>query len=123
MFFEQLLLLRGYAFNHSADFETVRIMKEKLCYIGYNIETEQKLARETTVLVQTYTVSEWIPRIFLDEYFALKINFFLPFRIFNHFCFLISYQTVEWLKWAEKDSKPPKYYSNRILSTSKGKVR
>jgi hypothetical protein len=53
----QLLLLRGYAFNHSADFETVRIMKEKLCYIGYNIETEQKLALETTVLVEPYTVS------------------------------------------------------------------
>jgi actin-related protein 2 len=53
----QLLLLRGYAFNHSADFETVRIMKEKLCYIGYNIETEQKLALETTVLVEPYMVS------------------------------------------------------------------
>lgn len=53
----QLLLLRGYAFNHSADFETVRIMKEKLCYIGYNIEVEQKLALETTVLVEPYTVS------------------------------------------------------------------
>ncbi|XP_026680794.1 actin-related protein 2-like [Diaphorina citri] len=53
--FETLLLLRGYAFNHSADFETVRIMKEKLCYIGYNIETEQKLALETTVLVEPYT--------------------------------------------------------------------
>jgi hypothetical protein len=49
--------LRGYAFNHSADFETVRIMKEKLCYIAYNVETEQKLALETTVLVEPYTVS------------------------------------------------------------------
>ena len=26
----KLLLLRGYAFNHSADFETIRMMKEKL---------------------------------------------------------------------------------------------
>ncbi|XP_035703874.1 actin-related protein 2 isoform X3 [Folsomia candida] len=54
----KLLLLRGYAFNHSADFETVRMMKEKLCYIGYNLETEQKLALETTVLVETYTLPD-----------------------------------------------------------------
>jgi len=52
------LLLRGYAFNHSADFETVRMMKEKLCYIGYNLETEQKLALETTVLVENYTLPD-----------------------------------------------------------------
>lgn len=32
-------------------------MKEKLCYVGYNIEQEQKLALETTVLVESYTVS------------------------------------------------------------------
>ncbi|CAG0895510.1 unnamed protein product [Darwinula stevensoni] len=54
----KLLLLRGYAFNHTADFETVRMMKEKLCYIGYNIEQEQKLALETTVLVEPYTLPD-----------------------------------------------------------------
>jgi actin-related protein 2 len=54
----KLLLLRGYAFNHSADFETVRIMKEKLCYVGYDIEQEQKLALETTVLVESYTLPD-----------------------------------------------------------------
>jgi len=31
-------------------------MKEKLCYVGYDIEQEQKLALETTVLVEQYTV-------------------------------------------------------------------
>lgn len=51
-------MLRGYAFNHTADFETVRQLKEKLCYIGYNIETEQKLALETTVLVESYTLPD-----------------------------------------------------------------
>jgi len=54
----KLLLLRGYAFNHSADFETVRMIKEKLCYIGYNIEQEQKLALETTFLVEPYTLPD-----------------------------------------------------------------
>lgn len=54
----KLLLLRGYAFNHTADFETVRIMKEKLCYVGYDIQTEQKLAQETTFLVESYTLPD-----------------------------------------------------------------
>lgn len=54
----KLLLLRGYSFNHSADFETVRIMKEKLCYVGYDVEQEQKLALETTVLVESYTLPD-----------------------------------------------------------------
>merc|ERR1712059_71826 len=54
----KLLLLRGYAFNQTADFETVRMMKEKLCYVGYNIHAEQKLAQETTFLVEQYTLPD-----------------------------------------------------------------
>ena len=54
----KLLLLRGYAFNQTADFETVRQMKEKLCYVGYDIATEQKLAQETTFLVESYTLPD-----------------------------------------------------------------
>merc|ERR1712147_275914 len=52
----KLLLLRGYAFNHSADFDTVREIKEKLCYVGYDIDQEARLAAETTVLVEKYTL-------------------------------------------------------------------
>ena len=54
----KLLLLRGYAFNQSADFETVRMMKEKLCYVAYNTQVEQKLALETTTLVESYTLPD-----------------------------------------------------------------
>ena len=54
----KLLLLRGYAFNHTADFETVRMIKEALCYVGYDIQTEQNLAQNTTVLVKTYTLPD-----------------------------------------------------------------
>ena len=54
----KLLLLRGYAFNASADFETVRIMKEKLCYVGYDVQIEQQLANETTVLVENYELPD-----------------------------------------------------------------
>lgn len=54
----KLLLLRGYAFNRTADFETVRQIKEKLCYVGYDLELETKLAQETTVLVENYTLPD-----------------------------------------------------------------
>ncbi|KAI6190045.1 Actin-related protein 2 [Aphelenchoides bicaudatus] len=54
----KLLLLRGYAFNHSADFETIRQLKEELCYVAYNVEQEQKLALETTVLTASYTLPD-----------------------------------------------------------------
>lgn len=74
--FRQLLLLRGYAFNHTADFETVRQLKEKLCYIGYNIETEQKLALETTVLVESYTVFVWLH--FYEIFVSSNRTFFFP---------------------------------------------
>lgn len=51
-----LLLRRGYAFNRTADFETVRQIKEKLCYVSYDLELDTKLSDETTVLVESYTV-------------------------------------------------------------------
>ncbi|KAI3422074.1 Actin- protein 2 [Globodera pallida] len=54
----KLLLLRGYAFNHSADFETVRQLKEKHCYVAYDVEQEQRLALETTILTESYTLPD-----------------------------------------------------------------
>ena len=49
----KLLLLRGYTFNRTADFETVREIKEKVCYVGHDLELEKKLALETTTVMQT----------------------------------------------------------------------
>ena len=54
----KLLLLRGYAFNASADLETVRQIKEDLCYVAHDIKKERKLALETTVLVKKYTLPD-----------------------------------------------------------------
>eukprot|EP00479_Gromia_sphaerica_P003840 TRINITY_DN14571_c0_g1_i1.p1 TRINITY_DN14571_c0_g1~~TRINITY_DN14571_c0_g1_i1.p1 ORF type:complete len:219 (-),score=43.14 TRINITY_DN14571_c0_g1_i1:149-805(-) len=54
----KLLQLRGYNLNRSADFETARQIKEKLCYVGYDPEVEQRLATETTVLVQPYKLPD-----------------------------------------------------------------
>ncbi len=39
-------------------------MKEKLCYIAYDVREEERLALETTVLVENYTVnSNFLPRL------------------------------------------------------------
>lgn len=81
MYLIKLLLLRGYAFNHSADFETVRMLKEKLCYIGYNIETEEKLALETTVLVESYTVS--VSLCIVCTYILYVMIFLIIIILFN----------------------------------------
>lgn len=54
----KLLLIRGYAFNSTADFETVREIKEKLCYVSNNLEQDRKLAKETTVLDSDYTLPD-----------------------------------------------------------------
>mmetsp|Transcript_21330 Transcript_21330/g.37763 ORF Transcript_21330/g.37763 Transcript_21330/m.37763 type:complete len:390 (+) Transcript_21330:427-1596(+) len=54
----KLLLLRGYSFNRTADFETVREIKEKLAYVAYDIEKERELALETTVLIEQYKLPD-----------------------------------------------------------------
>ncbi|CAD7705452.1 unnamed protein product [Ostreobium quekettii] len=53
-----LLLRRGYALNRTADFETVRQIKEELCYMAFDVKREQKLARETTCLMKSYTLPD-----------------------------------------------------------------
>lgn len=54
----KLLMLRGYAFNRTADFDTVRQIKEKLCYVAHDINQERKLALETTCLMENYTLPD-----------------------------------------------------------------
>lgn len=54
----KLLQLRGYSFNRTADFETVRQIKEELCYVGYDLDVEKRLALETTSLMAKYTLPD-----------------------------------------------------------------
>jgi len=42
-FLIKLMLLRGYSFNATADFDTVRRIKEKYCYVANNLQIEQKI--------------------------------------------------------------------------------
>jgi actin-related protein 2 len=53
-----LLQLRGYELNRTADFDTAQQIKEKLCYVGYDLDVERRLATETTTLVQPFQLPD-----------------------------------------------------------------
>lgn len=54
----KLLLGRGYAFNRTADFQTVAEIKEKLCYVALDPRKELRLAEDTTVLMEKYALPD-----------------------------------------------------------------
>lgn len=54
----KLLQRRGYAFNRTADFDTVRRIKERFCYVACDFPLEKKLAYETCVLEQSYQLPD-----------------------------------------------------------------
>jgi len=54
----KLLNQRGYALNSSADFETVREIKENTCFVSYDPVKDKKLANETTLLDKTYRLPD-----------------------------------------------------------------
>lgn len=57
-YLNKLLLLRGYAFNRTADFQTLAALKESLCYVALDPARERRLAQETTVLMSKYTLPD-----------------------------------------------------------------
>nr|BAN39721.1 actin-like protein, putative [Entamoeba histolytica] len=72
----ELLLIRGYSFNRTADFETVRMLKEKFCYVGYDLAVENRLGTETTVLMQQYTLPDGrVIKLGPERYMAPEILF------------------------------------------------
>lgn len=110
----KLLLLRGYAFNHSADFETVRLMKEKLSYVGYDIEQEQKLAIETTVLVENYTLPDGRVIKVGGERFEAPEALFQP-HLINLESVGISELLFNTIQAADMDTRP-EFYKHIVLS-------
>ncbi|XP_062610922.1 actin-related protein 2-A [Saccostrea cucullata] len=110
----KLLLLRGYAFNHSAEFETVRMMKEKLCYVGYDIEQEQKLALETTVLVESYTLPDGRVIRVGGERFGAPEALFQP-HLINVDGVGVAELLFNTIQAADMDTRP-EFYKHIVLS-------
>jgi actin-related protein 2 len=110
----KLLLLRGYAFNRTADFETVRQIKEELCYIGHDLELEKRLAQETTVLVEQYVLPDGrIIRVGGERYEAPEV-LFQPHLIDIEKGGMAE-QLFECINSADVDTRPA-FYSHIVLS-------
>lgn len=72
----KLLQVRGYAFNKSADMATVQLLKEKYCYVGYDLKIEKKLALETTTLLMKHTLPDGtVVKMDRERYEAPEILF------------------------------------------------
>merc|ERR550519_118365 len=72
----KLLQIKGYNFNRSADFETARQIKEKCCFVGYDLEIENRLALETTTLIKKYTLPDGrVIKLDRERYQAPEILF------------------------------------------------
>jgi len=104
----KLLQLQGYAFNNTSDFETIRMLKEKLCYVAYDMQKEQKLAQETTVLVEPYTLPDGRVIKVGGERFEASEALFQP-HLINHEGQGISEMLFDSINSAAIDIRPDLY--------------
>ncbi len=77
----RLLQRKGYSFNSSADFEFVRYLKEKYCFISNDIERDRKLERETTFYNSFHLLPDETRIHISDEKFEAPEILFSPYLI------------------------------------------
>jgi len=110
----KLLLLRGYPFNRTADFETIRQMKEAHCYVGYDLKIEEQLANETTVLVEEYKLPDGrVIRLGRERYMAPEI-LFQP-HLIDVEANGMAEQLFDCINKADVDTRP-EFYQHIVLS-------
>jgi len=72
----KLLTLRGYVFHKTSDFDIVREIKEKLCFISADIDLDRRIANETTTYVVPYTLPDGrVIRISGERFEAAEVLF------------------------------------------------
>ena len=77
----RLLQRKGYSFNSSADFEFVRYLKEKYCFVSNDIERDRKLERETTFYNSFHLLPDETRIHLSDEKFEAPEILFSPYLI------------------------------------------
>ena len=79
----KLLQLKGYAFNSTADFELVREMKEKYCFVSCDIESDRTLDKETTYYNTVHRLPDGRKIRISSERFEAPEILFHPYLIRN----------------------------------------
>ena len=79
----RLLQIKGYAFNSTADFEIVRELKEKYCFVSCDIEADRKLDKETTYYNSYTKLPDGRKIRISNEKFEAPEILFHPFLIQN----------------------------------------
>ncbi|KAJ3449213.1 actin-related protein [Anaeramoeba flamelloides] len=77
----KLFLDCGYYFNRTADFDTVRKIKENLCYVCHDYDFEKRLALETTALVRPYKLPNGRTIRIGEERFTAPEVLFHPYLV------------------------------------------
>lgn len=72
----ELLARRGYALTRSADFDSVRGIKEELCYVADDYQRELQVSRATTHLNRSYTLPDGrVVRLGAERFQAAEVLF------------------------------------------------
>ena len=79
----KLLQMKGYSFNSSADFELVREIKEKYCFVSCDIDSDRKLDAETTYYNSIHKLPDGRKIRISNEKFEAPEILFHPFLIKN----------------------------------------
>ena len=79
----KLLQMKGYAFNSSADFELVREIKEKYCFVSCDIDSDRKLDAETTYYNSIHKLPDGRKIRISNEKFEAPEILFNPYLIKN----------------------------------------
>lgn len=74
----KLLNERGYAFTTTADRETVRDIKEKLCYVALDFDSEMKAAADSSMFKKSYELPNGQVIKLGDELFRCPEALFRP---------------------------------------------
>ena len=77
----RLLQKKGYSFNSSADFELVREIKEKFCFVSNDINADRRLERTTSYFNSFYLLPDQTRIHLSDEKFEAPEILFNPYLV------------------------------------------